>query len=139
MTFKELTSIYGEDAYEMASVLPKKKHPLNPKVMLYMNSKEKGKLMFEKIKTLGTSTTSKIDSAQAQAIKEAMDVDIDNIQEGMFDDKVDDDMEFKGLELDEALLPGQKKIMGMTDKDSLAEGSTKRGMDKKFDMDEQMC
>ena len=71
-SWKEMLDKYGDEAESMAEVLPKRKHPHNPKVFQWQISTDKAKMSISQGGKAQIASSNKVDKAQAKAISSAM-------------------------------------------------------------------
>jgi hypothetical protein len=103
--------IFGDEAEEMMSVLPRRKHPANPKVEQWRLSEDYATMAVEKSKSHKTTATRKLNQPQADALMDAMDLTMND--ETLMDmEKNFEDPKFKNMIEDSEfaeLLPGKIK------------------------------
>ena len=101
-SWKEMEDKYGDEAESVSEVLPKRKHPQNPKVFQWYISTDRAKMSVNQWAKSQIAGSSKVDKTQAKAISKAMALEslddqaleiLDKHSGHALDDKLDDILE----------------------------------------------
>lgn len=135
--FKELQDKFGDDTEAMMAVLPKRKHPQNPRVLQWLVLDDRSRLAATHFKKSQLSGSIKVDQAQGKALKDAFgEITMDeSMMEQLENSHKDMELDSKIEELDvQELPPWIKKISDACSKTS--EKGKKVSMEDKFRLEE---